>query len=319
MKAAKSGCTADLGPVAAELHAGRERFLELVADIRPDLHRYCARMTGSVSAGEDVVQETLARAYYARGEIYALPPLRSWLFQIAHQRSIDHLRRYDRRMGQPLEDIMESAADEADSPEDAVALEEAVQLAISAFLELAPAQRSCVVLKDVLGHSVEEIAPILDLTVPAVKAALHRGRDRLRSRSHPPDEQGHPAPRRASAAVNRYAKLFNARDWNGVRAMLADDVRLDLVSRSRRAGKAEVGGYVTQYAAHTGWRLAPAWLDGREVVAAFRNDADEHPGYFIELTLRDGLVTGIRDFRYVPYITRDATIDLANPADERSK
>jgi RNA polymerase sigma-70 factor (ECF subfamily) len=312
VKTAKTEETADLGPVAAELHAGRERFLELVADIRPDLHRYCARMTGSISAGEDVVQETLARAYYALGEIYALPPLRSWLFQIAHQRSIDYLRRYDRRMGQPLEDIMNTAADEADSPEDAVAREEAVRVAISAFLELAPAQRSCVVLKDVLGHSVDEIAPLLELSVPAVKAALHRGRERLRERSRLSSQPEAPATRRASPAVSRYADLFNARDWDGVRAMLADDVRLDLVSRSKRAGKAEVGGYVTQYAAHTGWRLAPAWLDGREVVAAYRNDGDERPGYFIELTLRDGLVTGIRDFRYVPYIAQEAAIELSD-------
>jgi RNA polymerase sigma-70 factor (ECF subfamily) len=216
-------------------------------------------------------------------------------------------------MGQPLEDIMNTAADEADSPEDAVAREEAVRVALSAFLELAPAQRSCVVLKDVLGHSVDEIAPLLELTVPAVKAALHRGRERLRRRSRPPFQQDAPATRRASAAVSRYASLFNARDWDGVRAMLADDVRLDLVSRSKRAGKAEVGGYVTQYAAHAGWRLAPAWLDGREVIAAFRNDADERPGYFIELTLRDGLVTGIRDFRYVPYIAQGAAIDLSDP------
>jgi RNA polymerase sigma-70 factor (ECF subfamily) len=194
-----------------------------------------------------------------------------------------------------------------------VAREEAVRVALSAFLELAPAQRSCVVLKDVLGHSVDEIAPLLELTVPAVKAALHRGRERLRKRSRPPFQQDAPATRRASAAVSRYASLFNARDWDGVRAMLADDVRLDLVSRSKRAGKAEVGGYVTQYAAHAGWRLAPAWLDGREVIAAFRNDADERPGYFIELTLRDGLVTGIRDFRYVPYIAQGAAIDLSDP------
>jgi RNA polymerase sigma factor (sigma-70 family) len=310
VKTAKTEGAADLGTVAAELHAGRERFLELVADLRPDLHRYCARMTGSVSAGEDVVQETLARAYYALGEVYALPPLRSWLFHIAHQRSIDHLRRYDRRMGQPLEDIMNTAADEAGSPEDAVAREEAVRAAISAFLELAPAQRSCVILKDVLGHSVDEIAPLLELTVPAVKAALHRGRERLRNRSRPSSEQDAPATRRASPAVSRYASLFNARDWDGVRAMLADDVRLDLVSRSKRSGKAEVSGYVTQYAAHAGWRLAPAWLEGREVIAGFRDPADDRPGYFIELTVRDGLVTGIRDFRYVPYIADEAAMAL---------
>jgi RNA polymerase sigma factor (sigma-70 family) len=304
MKTPTAQATRDLAPLAAELHAGRERFLALVADVRPDLHRYCARMTGSISAGEDVVQETLARAYYALGEVYALPPLRSWLFQIAHQRSIDYLRRYDRRMGQPLEDVMSTAADDADSPEDAVAREEAVRAAFSAFLELAPAQRSCVILKDVLGHSVDEIAPLLELSVPAVKAALHRGRERLRK------QQTAQAARPASATVTRYAALFNARDWDGVRAMLADDVRLDLVSRSKRSGKAEVSGYVTQYAAHAGWRLAPAWLEGREVIAGFRDPADDRPGYFIELTVRDGLVTGIRDFRYVPYIADEAAMAL---------
>jgi RNA polymerase sigma-70 factor (ECF subfamily) len=168
-----------------------------------------------------------------------------------------------------------------------------------------------VILKDVLGYSVEEIAALLELTVPAVKAALHRGRERLRKQNwlSPPERPS--ATRRPSAAVTRYAALFNARDWDGVRAMLADDVRLDLVSRSKRSGKAEVSGYVSQYAVHEGWRLAPAWLGGREVVAAFRQPADERPGYFIELTLDGGQVKSIRDFRYVPYIAQDAVIELA--------
>ena len=306
----------DVGALTAELHAGRERFLTLVAEIRPDLHRYCARMTGSISAGEDVVQETLARAYYALGEVYELPPLRSWLFQIAHQRSIDYLRRYDHRMGRPLEDVMDTATDQADSPEDTVAREEALRAAISAFLELAPAQRSCVILKDVLGHTVEEIAQLLELTVPAVKAALHRGRERLRRQNWLSHEEQASAIRRPSGAVTRYAALFNARDWDAVRAMLADDVRLELVSRSKRSGKAQVSGYVDQYASHEGWRLAPAWLDGREVVAAFRHLDDERPGYFIELTLDGDQVKGIRDFRYVPYIAEEASIEVAEPTGE---
>ncbi|HWL86015.1 MAG TPA: hypothetical protein VNO21_09445, partial [Polyangiaceae bacterium] len=57
-----------------------------------------------------------------------------------------------------------------------------------------------------------------------------------------------------------------------------------------------------------------AWLDGREVVAAFRDPRDERPGYFIELTLLDGLVTAIRDFRYVPYIANEAAFELADRA-----
>src|SRR6185295_18693730 len=111
------------------------------------------------------------------------------------------------------------------------AREEATQLALRQFVELVPAQRSVVVLKDVLGHSIEETATILGITVPAVKAALHRGREKLRAlRAEAPREEPPPA------LVVQWAALFNARDWDGVRAMLADDVRLDLVSRARRAG-----------------------------------------------------------------------------------
>ena len=84
-------------------HEGRRRFLELVADLRPELHRYCARMTGSVADGEDIVQETLARAYYLLPEMNQMPAFRPWLFRIAHNRALDHLRRYEARMSEPLD------------------------------------------------------------------------------------------------------------------------------------------------------------------------------------------------------------------------
>ena len=96
----------------ARLEDGRREFLALVADVRPELHRYCARMTGSIADGEDVVQDTLARAYYALSELKELPPLRPWLFRIAHNRAIDYLRRYERRMSEPLDAALEIAADD---------------------------------------------------------------------------------------------------------------------------------------------------------------------------------------------------------------
>jgi RNA polymerase sigma-70 factor (ECF subfamily) len=230
------------------------------------------------------------------------------LFRIAHNRALDHLRRYEHRMGQSLESAPDSTIDEASGPEDALAREHALRAAVSRFVELAPAQRSCVILKDVLGHSLEEIAALLELSVPAVKAALHRGRLRLR------DELANVAEvtaRPASPVVARYAELFNARDWDGVRAMLADDVRLDLVQRSQRAGRRDVGVYFTNYDQVSDWRLLPAWLDGVEVLAVFRKPGDEHPGYFIELTAIDGRIAVIRDFRYVPYVAREAMFKFA--------
>jgi RNA polymerase sigma factor (sigma-70 family) len=291
--------------LVSELHEGRQRFLALVAELRPELHRYCARMTGSIADGEDVVQETLARAYYALSELTELPPLRPWLFRIAHRRALDHLRRYDVRMGRPLDETHDVVADAGLDPEDALARAEAVRAAASRFLDLPPAQRSCVILKDVIGHSLDEIAALLELSVPAVKAALHRGRARLRE-----ERAGEPArPRETSPAVARYAALFNARDWDGVRAMLAEDVQLDLISRAQRSGRREVSSYVTNYAAASDWRLVPAWLEGREVIAVFRDPSETRPAYFVELVFTGGQVAAIRDYRYVPYIADEAAFE----------
>jgi RNA polymerase sigma factor (sigma-70 family) len=284
---------------------GRRRFLELVAGLRPELHRYCARMTGSTADGEDIVQDTLARAYYLLPEMTELPPLRPWLFRIAHNRALDHLKRYEARMSEPLEGIQDSARDPAPDPGDAIAHQQAVHAALSRFVELAPAQRSCVILKDVLGCSLEEIGTLLQLTLPAVKASLHRGRLRLRELAAVPVPA---APSRAtSPAVARFVALFNERNWDGVRALLAEDVQLDLVSRAQRA-RSGVNDYFTNYARIPDWWLAPAWLEGREVIAVFRAAGEERPSYFIELTVADAKIRFIRDFYHVPYILQEAEI-----------
>src|SRR5499425_2835687 len=81
-------------PAIAE---ARQRFMDLVAEVRPELHRYCARMTGSVFDGEDVVQDTLAKAHYALAQMTEPPPLRPWLFRIAHNTAMDFLKRYERK------------------------------------------------------------------------------------------------------------------------------------------------------------------------------------------------------------------------------
>ena len=290
----------------AQLREGRERFFALVSDIRPELHRYCARMVGGISDGEDIVQETLAHAYYALADLEDLPALRPWLFAIAHNRAIDHLRRRERTMTEPIEKVAESYAGDAPEADDALAQAEAVRAALSRFVELPPAQRSAVILKDVLGHSLEEIAALLELSVPAVKAALHRGRTRLQGLAH----VSPPVPRAPSPELLRWVALFNARDWDGVRALLSDDVRLDLLSRAKRVGQKEVGRYFHNYNLVQDWHLVPAWLEGREVIAVLRAPGDTRAVYFVELTHVDGRVAMIRDFRYVPYITRDAELVL---------
>ncbi|MEJ8810170.1 RNA polymerase sigma factor [Variovorax ureilyticus] len=296
--------------IIAALDGARRRFLALVGDIRPELHRYCTRMTGSVADGEDVVQDTLARAYYQLPELKELPPLRPWLFRIAHNRAIDHIRHEAHRNSEPIDLALDLADREDQEPDQALARNQAVHAALSCFLQLAPAQRGCVILKDVLDHSLEEIADELQLSVQAVKAALHRGRRLLRALS-PPATESPPAQPSVSPELARYATLFNAHDWDGVRAMLADDVRLDLVSRRKAAGRREVSLYFGNDGRVSDWHLVPAHLDGREVLAVMRDPAAARPGYFIELQWRDGLLIAIRDYRYVPYIAQEAGWVLA--------
>ena len=298
--------------IFSELQEGRRRFLALVEDVRPDLHRYCARMTGSIIDGEDVVQDTLARAYYELAELKEMPALRPWLFRVAHNRAIDYLRSYGRRMSEQLDAASDVAADEVLEPDNALARDEAVRAAVSRFLELPPVQRSCVILKDVFDYSLEEIGNMLDLSVSAVKSALVRGRARLRNLSEAsvvsPKPEVQPSP--VSPTLVSYTNLFNLRDWDGVRAMLVDEVKLELVSRLKRAGRLQVSSYFENYDSIGDWWLAPGRLDDREVLAVFLNKRDTRPSYFIELTVVDNRVTFIRDFRYVSYIMSEGLIEL---------
>ena len=257
--------TADL----ADLRDARARFLDLVRDLRPELHRYCARMTGSVVDGEDVVQDVLVHAYYALSELESLPELRPWLFRIAHNRAIDLLRRYDRRMREPLApDVRSDAA----SVDDLLDEQLASRAALAWFVELPPSQRACVILKDVLGHSSKEIGELLDLGPGAVDACLHRGRQRLRG--------------------------F---------AALAEDVRVDLVGHSQRAG-AKAVRYFSNYAGLPPWRVEAGRLEGRDGTYVYAHPDDAVPAYFVEIVVADGAIAAIRDYRFVPYLLAERRV-----------
>jgi RNA polymerase sigma-70 factor (ECF subfamily) len=284
----------------------------LAEELRPELHRYCARLMGSVIEGEDVVQDTLVRALAAMPSLDRATPLRSWLFRIAHNRALDLLR------GRVLRqtDSMESAADVADpahpDPVEMLMRQQAVKTAVSRFAELPILQRSVVILKDVLDESLREIAALLDLTVDAVKGHLARGRARLREINA--TAVALPAAPTASAAVLRYVALFNQRDWDGLRALLADDVKLNQSSYPVRTGKADVGMFFTIYARSDAVWLAPAWLEGREVIAVFDDRADTKPSYVMWLEWRDDRVSYIHDYRHVRYVAADAELTIAADA-----
>ena len=289
------------------------QFLSLAGQLRPELHRYCARLMGSIIDGEDVVQDTLERALGAWPDLDEATPLRPWLFRIAHNRALDLLRARAVRRAEPIEAAEDVADPASPDPVEMLMRQEAVKTAVSRFAELPALQRSVVILKDVLGEPLTEIAALLDLTVDAVKGHLARGRARLREIN----SQARPVAqaRPASAAVVRYAALFNRRDWDGLRALLADDVKLNQASHPLRVGAADVGLFFTLYARIDGVWLAPAWFEGREVLAVFEDRADPKPAYMMWLEWREGRITFIHDYRHVRYVAADAELALAPEAD----
>lgn len=274
--------------------------------LRPELHRYAARLVGSVIDGEDVIQDAFASAFSAIPSTSPDTPLRPWLFRIVHNRAIDTLRQRRTRRSEPLEAIYDLADKNVVDAEDALMRQDAVRTALSHFLALPLPQRSTVILKDVLDEPLADIAVLLELTVDAVKAHLWRGRTALRSMSAGPREVSAPP----SPEVLNFAALFNARDWDALRRLLADDVRLHQARRPAISGAAEVGKFFSYYAAYPPVRIEPARLEGREVLLVTDASASK-PSYFMLLEWQGRSISVIRDHRYATYVMDGADVETA--------
>ena len=111
--------------------------------------------------------------------------------------------------------------------------------------------------------------------------------------------------------LGAYVAHFNARDFDAIRAMIADDVRLELVSKTRMNGKAEVSRYFGNYSKVSDWHLAPGMVEGRPAILVFDPNAPgSGPKYFVLLDWQAGKVATIRDFRHAPYIIEGAEYRL---------
>jgi RNA polymerase sigma factor (sigma-70 family) len=270
-----------------------DEFEARLTALRPRLHRYCARMTGSTVDGEDVVQDTLVKALSAQAEGASVDNLEGWLFRIAHNTSLDLLRRRSRNTVVPLiEDVEAASVPEADI----------VAVTFRTFLQLPELQRCAVILKDVLGHSVDEIASITGSTPAAAKSALQRGRTALRQLARMPADTRLPLmPDAARQKMAAFVDLFRTGDFDAIRAMLADDVKLELVNRLKWQGRDKVTPYFTRYAAETKWRYAFGAVEGRPAMLVFASGAMEKPAHFVLVEWRDDQISAIRDFLFAPY------------------
>ena len=281
-----------------------EAFDRLLASQRPRLHRYCARMVGSAFEGEDVVQEALAKAAEALPGAGFIERPERWLLRIAHNTALDALRRRKRQAALFGDVGPERLADAAAASDARVSAE----ASLATLMVLPVAQRAAVVLVDVLGHSAEEAVDILGVSLPALKAGLHRGRARLRTIIGPGD-----GPTRLDPAerdrLRAYADRFNARDFDALRDLLAEEVRLDMVGRLRLAGRKDVSVYFTRYSEAFDWRFRPGLAEGRPaLLASDPADAAGAVRWVVLLTWTGERIAAIRDFKYAGYVMESLNV-----------
>lgn len=201
-----------------EIRTSWQRFLETFEPHRPELYRYCRYLTRSPWEAEDLVQDTFARGFATLGTMFSpLASPRAWLFRVASNLWIDRTRRAQR----PLPD--------ATPPAPGVDPREVREAAGTLLAQLAPQERAAIVLADVFGMTVPEIAVAVSTTEAAIRAALHRGRGKLAD----PDEAEPRVP--VPAALDAFVAALNARDLSALTALLLDRSVI------------EIDGVVTEY------------------------------------------------------------------------
>ncbi len=232
----------------------RDEFVALAEPHRRELQVHCYRMLGSVQDAEDLVQETLLRAWQKLDTYEGRSTFRAWLYRIATNACLDALDRRPKRTlppaRQPASDpssspaapIMdpiwlepipdELLADEGVNPEARYDARESITLAfLTALQTLPPRQRAVLILRDVLDWHADEVARTLDLTIPAVTSALHRARTSLAKHYHgrsldlikaeSPDDK-------TRELLNRYMGAWESADVEALIALLKEDATFQM-------------------------------------------------------------------------------------------
>lgn len=246
----------------------RSTFEQLVEPYRVRLRLHCYRMLGSSSDTEDVVQESLTRAFRSRHTLEDDAMVRPWLYRIATNVCLDELKARPRRArgpelglesdpdappatatseGEWVEPMPSTWLDSATAdPASAYTIKESVALAFIAALQvLTPSQRAVVLLREVVGLTADETAAALEISVSAANSTLHRAREALENRVGPQSRWSPDATAPVDRALlERYVRVWESSDLDSIIALLHHDIVLSMPP-------------------------SPTWLRGRDAVARF--------------------------------------------------
>ena len=295
-----------------EMRAAWHRYLDRVEPFRPLLHGYCRRLTRQLWDAEDLAQETLIRGFHRLA--YHHDPIenpRAYLLRVATHAWIDHLRRRESE-----ERLTPPPPPEA-GPDPAATAGVARDAGTTLFQRLAPRESAAVILKDLFDMSLEETAVVLETSVGAVKAALHRGRKRLGESDDGP-AAARPLP--SVALVDRFVELINAEDREGMISMLLENASVSNLGVGDQYGEDSLRGKHSWVegllGGHPEWpeifrfesqRVARVHFQGEPIILFFRT-REKWGGEALEGVFRiqeeDGCVSEVRSYSFCPETMR---------------
>jgi RNA polymerase sigma-70 factor (ECF subfamily) len=285
-------------------------------EYRSELTGYCYRMLGSAFEAEDAVQDTMVRAWKSFDKFEGRSALRSWLYRIATNVCLDMLGSAQRRArpmdlnpagdghatnpGEPLpEEIwIGPVPDERvlpQNPANVIAGRESIRLAfVSALQNLPPKQRAVLILREVLAWSAQEVAELLDTSVPSVNSALQRARATL---AVPAAEVHKPLDDEQKALLSRYVQAFEAYDITALTALLHEDATLSMPPLPLWLhGADDIAAWMLGTGSVCrGSRLVPLVANGMPAFGQY-HDGGDVPWAVIVLEISDGRIAGINNF-----------------------
>jgi RNA polymerase sigma-70 factor (TIGR02960 family) len=290
-------------------------FASLAEPHRRELHVHCYRMMGSFEEAEDLVQETLLRAWRSRGSFQGGPLFRAWLYRIATNVCLDALRRRSRRPGtvnsfgeipwlQPYPDrLLDELQSVEDEPDAVVVAKETIELAFLAVIQaLPPLQRAVLILRDVLGWSARETAETLETSVAAANSALQRARATVRE--HPSRQPERPATDEERRLLEGFIDAHERGDTEGAIALVREDIRVTMPPHPWLFEGIQAMRELMASAEGTGdWRLLPTRANRMPTAASYlRQPGDTEFRAFKLDVLR------VEDGRIAEVTTFDATL-----------